>query len=158
MEETLFREHPEVVDADLADYFGSIPHAELMRSLARRIVDSRVLHLLKMWLECAVEDTDDKGRKTRTTEAKDSGRGISQASPVLPLLALATLSRASRPLLPGDAELRHADRGDAISPPDPQRHKHHRHNGVWKKFLIERAGRADQSGSGTRGSAPRESA
>jgi len=87
VEETLFRDHPEVVDADLADYFGSIPHVELMRSLARRIVDGRVLHLIKMWLECAVEDTDDKGRKTRTTEAKDSGRGIPQGSPISPLLA-----------------------------------------------------------------------
>ena len=87
VEETLFCGHPEVVDADLADYFGSIPHAELMRSLARRIVDRRVLHLLKMWLECAVEETDDRGRKKRTTEAKDSGRGIPQGSPISPLLA-----------------------------------------------------------------------
>src|SRR5437899_5184891 len=86
-EETLFRGHLEVVDADLADYFGSIPHAELMRSLARRIVDRRVLHLIKMWLECPVEETDDRGRKTRTTEAKDSGRGIPQGSPLSPLLA-----------------------------------------------------------------------
>jgi group II intron reverse transcriptase/maturase len=75
------------VDADLADYFGSIPHAELMLSLARRIVDRRVLHLIKMWLECAVEETDDRGRKTRTTEAKDQRRGIPQGSPVSPLLA-----------------------------------------------------------------------
>src|SRR5881628_1511499 len=87
VEETLFHGHPEVVDADLADYFGSIPHAELMLSLARRIVDRRVLHLIKMWLECAVEETDDRGRKTRTTEAKDSGRGIPQGSPISPLLA-----------------------------------------------------------------------
>jgi RNA-directed DNA polymerase len=86
-EETLYRGHPEVVDADLADYFGSIPHTDLMRSLARRIVDSRVLHLIKMWLECAVEETDDQGRKKRTTEAKDSGRGIPQGSPISPLLA-----------------------------------------------------------------------
>jgi RNA-directed DNA polymerase len=86
-EETLYRGHPEVVDADLADYFGSIPHADLMRSLARRIVDSHVLHLIKMWLECAVEETDDQGRKRRTTEAKDSGRGIPQGSPISPLLA-----------------------------------------------------------------------
>lgn len=42
VEELLFRGHPEVVDADLADYFGSIPHAELMKSVARRIVDRRV--------------------------------------------------------------------------------------------------------------------
>src|SRR6202051_3398746 len=56
VEELLFRGHPEVVDADLADYFGSIPHAELLKSVSRRIVDRRVLHLIKMWLECAVEE------------------------------------------------------------------------------------------------------
>jgi group II intron reverse transcriptase/maturase len=87
VEETLFRGHPEVVDADLADYFGSIPHAELMLSLARCIVDRRVLHLIKMWLECSVEETDDRGRKKRTTEAKDQRRGIPQGSPISPLLA-----------------------------------------------------------------------
>jgi RNA-directed DNA polymerase len=87
VKDTLFYGHPEVVDADLADYFGSIPHAELMLSLARRIVDRRVLHLIKMWLECSVEETDDRGRKTRTTEAKDQRRGIPQGSPLSPLLA-----------------------------------------------------------------------
>jgi group II intron reverse transcriptase/maturase len=87
VEELLFRGHPDVVDADLADYFGSIPHAELMKSVARRIVDRRVLHLIKMWLECPVEETDDRGRKTRTTEARDKRRGIPQGSPISPLLA-----------------------------------------------------------------------
>jgi RNA-directed DNA polymerase len=87
VEELLFRGHPEVVDADLADYFGSIPHCELFQSVARRIVDRRVLHLIKMWLECPVEETDGRGRKTRTTEAKDNRRGISQGSPLSPLLA-----------------------------------------------------------------------
>jgi RNA-directed DNA polymerase len=87
VEELLFHGHPEVVDADLADYFGSIPHAELLKSVTRRVVDRRVLHLLKMWLECPVEETDDRGRKTRTTEAKDSRRGIPQGSPISPLLA-----------------------------------------------------------------------
>jgi RNA-directed DNA polymerase len=79
--------HPEVVDADLADYFGSIPHAELVKSVTRRIVDRRVLHLIRMWLECPVEETDDRGRKTRTTEARDNRRGIPQGSPISPLLA-----------------------------------------------------------------------
>jgi group II intron reverse transcriptase/maturase len=87
VEELLFRGHPEVVDADLADYFGSIPHHELLHSVARRMVDRRVLHLIKMWLECPVEETDDRGRKTRTTEAKDNRRGIPQGSPISPLLA-----------------------------------------------------------------------
>jgi group II intron reverse transcriptase/maturase len=85
--ERLNRGQTEVVDADLADYFGSIPHAELMKSVARRIVDRRVLHLITMWLECPVEETDDRGRKTRTTEAKDKRRGIPQGSPLSPLLA-----------------------------------------------------------------------
>src|SRR5688500_7307448 len=87
VEERLFRGHRDVVDADLADYFGSIPHAELLKSVARRIVDRRVLHLIKMWLECPVEETDDRGRKTRTTEARDKRRGIPQGSPISPLLA-----------------------------------------------------------------------
>jgi RNA-directed DNA polymerase len=87
VEELLFRGHPEVVDADLADYFGSIPHAELLKSASRRIVDRRVLHLIKMWLDCPVEETDDRGRRTRTTEARDKRRGIPQGSPLSPLLA-----------------------------------------------------------------------
>ena len=87
VEEQMFRGHPDVVDADLSDYFGSIPHAELLKSLARRIVDRRVLHLLKQWLECAVEEVDKRGHTTRTTEAKDSRRGIPQGSPISPLLA-----------------------------------------------------------------------
>ena len=87
VEELLFRGHPDVVDADLADYFGSIPHAELLQSVARRIVDRRVLHLIKMWMECPVEETDKRGRKTRTTEARDNRRGIPQGSPISPLLA-----------------------------------------------------------------------
>src|SRR5713226_996190 len=87
VEELLFRGHPDVVDADLSDYFGSIPHAELMQSLARRIVDRRVLHLIKQWLECSVEETDERGRKTRTTGARDTRRGIPQGSPLSPLLA-----------------------------------------------------------------------
>ena len=87
VQELMFRGHPEIVDADLADYFGSIPHADLLKSVARRIVDRRVLHLIKMWLECPVEETGDQGRKTRTTEARDTRRGIPQGSPISPLLA-----------------------------------------------------------------------
>ncbi len=87
VEERLFRGHPEVVDADLADYFGSIPHTDLLKSVARRIVDRRVLHLIKMWLDCPVEETDQRGRTTRTTEARDHRRGSPQGSPLSPLLA-----------------------------------------------------------------------
>ena len=39
--------------------FDTIPHAELMRSVARRVSDRHMLHLIKMWLEAPVEETDD---------------------------------------------------------------------------------------------------
>src|ERR1700746_4139972 len=44
-----------------------------------------------MWLECAVEETDDRGRKTRTTEARDDRRGIPQGSPMAPRTQKITL-------------------------------------------------------------------
>ena len=87
VEEHLYHGHPDVVDADLTDYFGTIPHAELLKSVARRIVDRRVLHLITMWLKCPVEETDKQGRTTRTTEAKDQRCGIPQGSPISPLLS-----------------------------------------------------------------------
>ena len=57
------------------------------RGLLREIVDRRVLHLIRMWLDCPVEETDNRGRKTRTTEARDTRRGIPQGSPISPVLA-----------------------------------------------------------------------
>src|SRR5690348_13323394 len=50
--------HREVVDADLSSYFDTIPHIELLRSVARRVVDGAMLHLIKMWLKAPVEETD----------------------------------------------------------------------------------------------------
>ena len=79
--------HTEVVDADLSAYFDSIPHAELMKSVARRISDRHVLHLIKMWLEAPVEETDERGRPHRTTRNRDEGRGTPQGAPISPLLA-----------------------------------------------------------------------
>jgi len=79
--------HREVIDADLSEYFDSIPHAELMKSVARRIVDRHMLHLIKMWLVVPVEETDDRGRKKRTTQNRDRKRGIPQGAPISPLLA-----------------------------------------------------------------------
>jgi RNA-directed DNA polymerase len=49
--------------------------------------DPSVLRLISMWLDCAVEETDDRGRKTRTTAARDQRCGIPQGSPISPLLA-----------------------------------------------------------------------
>jgi RNA-directed DNA polymerase len=70
--------HQQVIDADLSGYFDSIPHAELMKSVARRIVDRHVLHLIKQWLEAPVEEDDGHGHRKRTTSNRDTGRGTPQ--------------------------------------------------------------------------------
>jgi len=77
----------EIVDADLSGYFDSIPHCDLMKSVARRVVDGAMLHLIKMWLEAPVEETDEHGRKHRSTRNRDDGRGTPQGAPISPLLS-----------------------------------------------------------------------
>jgi len=79
--------HTEVVDADLSGYFDSIPHTELMKSVARRLSDRHILHLIKMWLQMPVEETDERGHTQRTTRNKDEHRGTPQGSPISPLLS-----------------------------------------------------------------------
>jgi RNA-directed DNA polymerase len=87
VQQLLDQGYTEVVDADLSGYFDGIPHAELMKSVARRISDRHLLHLVKMWLEAPVEETDEQGRKRRTTRNKDEGRGTPQGGVISPLLA-----------------------------------------------------------------------
>jgi len=79
--------HTDVIDADLSGYFDTIPHAELMQSVARRISDRHVLTLIKQWLVAPVEEEDGRGRRKRTTVAKDHKRGIPQGAPISPLLS-----------------------------------------------------------------------
>jgi len=77
----------DVVDADLADYFGSIPHAELLASVARRVSDRHMLHLIKQWIVVPVEEEDGRGGKRRTAEARHKKKGIPQGAPISPLLS-----------------------------------------------------------------------
>jgi len=79
--------HGEIVDADLSSYFDTLPHSELLKSVARRVVDGAMLHLIKMWLEAPVEETDEHGNKHRSTRNRDEGRGTPQGSPISPLLS-----------------------------------------------------------------------
>ena len=79
--------HGKIVDADLSSYFDSVPHAELMRSAARRVVDGAMLHLIKMWLEAPVDETDERGNQRRSTRNRDEGRGTPQGAPISPLLS-----------------------------------------------------------------------
>jgi len=79
--------HTEVIDADLSGYFDSIPHAELMKAVARRVSDRHLLALIKAWLVMPVEEIDERGRKQRTTRNRDEGRGTPQGAPISPLLS-----------------------------------------------------------------------
>ncbi len=81
------RGHHEVLDADLSGYFDTIPHPELIKSLARRISDGAMLKVLKMWLKMPVEETGPKGGKRRTNPAKRYRRGTPQGAPISPLLS-----------------------------------------------------------------------
>jgi RNA-directed DNA polymerase len=69
--------YTDVVDADLSKYFDTIPHHELLQSVARRVVDRQILHLVKMWLKVPVEERDGNGRR-RMSGGKRSTRGTPQ--------------------------------------------------------------------------------
>ena len=97
-----------MVDADLSGYFDTIPHAELMKSVSRRISDSErnILRLIKMWLEVPVETRDKRGRRERTTRNKDEGKGTPQGSPISPLLSNIYMRRFIRGWKSGGHEQR----------------------------------------------------
>jgi len=88
----LRRGYTDVVDADLSKYFDTIPHDQLMRSVARRIVDKDILRLIKMWLKAPVEETDKDGRK-RLTGGKRNKQGTPQGGVISPLLANLYMNR-----------------------------------------------------------------
>jgi RNA-directed DNA polymerase len=90
--ELLCEGYTDVVDADLSKYFEKIPHRELLRSIARRIVDRDVVHLLKMWLKVPVEERDEKGNRRLTGGGKNTC-GTPQGGVVSPMLANLYMNR-----------------------------------------------------------------
>lgn len=76
----------EVVDADLSDYFNTIPHGPLLRCVSRRITDGQVLSLIRQWLRTPVVERKGSSER-RTTEAADKHRGTPQGGVISPLLA-----------------------------------------------------------------------
>ena len=72
------RGYTDVVDADLSRYLNSIPHDELLKSVARRIVDRHVLRLIKLWLKAPIEERDDGDGTQRIGGGKSSACGTPQ--------------------------------------------------------------------------------
>jgi RNA-directed DNA polymerase len=79
----LLRGRTEVVDADLSSYFDTIPHRNLLRLVARRVVDRGVLNLIKQWLRAPVIEPDDPPGSS----GKRSDKGTPQGGVISPLLA-----------------------------------------------------------------------
>ena len=88
----LKRGHTDVVDADLSRYFDSIPHDDLLKSVARRIADGSVLRLIKLWLKAPIEERDADGTR-RMSGGKRNKLGTPQGGVVSPLLANIYMNR-----------------------------------------------------------------
>ncbi len=84
--------HTEVLDADVSTYFDTVPHSDLMTSLARRISDRQMLRLLKMWLKAPVAERTEGGG-WRCSGGKRATRGTPQGGVVSPLLANVYMNR-----------------------------------------------------------------
>jgi group II intron reverse transcriptase/maturase len=79
--------HNNVIDADLSQYFDTIPHAKLMTTVAQRISDGGILHLIQMWLKAPVIEEDKNGKRRNVGGGKNSRRGTPQGGVLSPLLA-----------------------------------------------------------------------
>jgi RNA-directed DNA polymerase len=84
--------HTEVVDADVSQYFDTIPHAELMKSLARRISDGKLLGLLKRWRKAPVAESA-AGGGWRYSGGQRATRGTPQGGVISPLCANLDMNR-----------------------------------------------------------------
>jgi RNA-directed DNA polymerase len=104
-----YRGKTEVLDADLSKYFDTIPHSELMKSLARRIADGAVLSLIKMWLKVPVEERDEEGRP-RYSGGKRSKQGTPQGGVISPLLANIYLNRLHKVFAASELGRKHGAR------------------------------------------------
>jgi RNA-directed DNA polymerase len=86
------RGYTDVVDADLSRFFDEIPHSDLLKSVARRIVDRHVLRLIKLWLKAPIEERDEDGKR-HMSGGQGSTRGTPQGGVASPLLANVYMNR-----------------------------------------------------------------
>ncbi len=85
--DALHQGYTQVIDADLSKYFDSIPHAKLLAVVAERIVDSAILHIIKLWLKAPVIGEDKDGIKKNVGGGKASSKGTPQGGVISPLLS-----------------------------------------------------------------------
>ena len=84
---TMNRGYTEVIDADLSKYFDTIPHSNLMATVAQRISDGEILRLIQMWLKAPVVEVDEDGTKRNIGGGKGNRKGTPQGGVISPLLA-----------------------------------------------------------------------
>jgi RNA-directed DNA polymerase len=85
--DALHKGYTQVIDADLSKYFDSIPHAELLAVVAMRVVDSAILHIIKLWLKAPVLGEDEDGTRKNVGGGKANSRGTPQGGVISPLLS-----------------------------------------------------------------------
>ena len=100
------RGYTDVVDADLSKYFDTIPHADLLKSVARRSADRHVLRLIKLWLKAPIEERDGDGKRCMSG-GKNGKCGTPQGGVASPLLANIYMNRFLK-------HWRLTDRGEAF--------------------------------------------
>ncbi|MBN8246192.1 MAG: group II intron reverse transcriptase/maturase [Verrucomicrobia bacterium] len=91
--EGLWSGRVEVIDADLSGYFDSIPHAKLLRVVARRISDGAILKLIRGWLRAPIMEPPGGGRSGSGKRGGANHCGTPQGGVISPLLANAYLNR-----------------------------------------------------------------
>ena len=68
----------EIYDVDLEKYFETVEHAKLLKLVAQRVSDGRILHVIKQWLSCGYVEEG---------QHRQSKRGTPQGGVISPLLA-----------------------------------------------------------------------
>ena len=95
--------YTEIIDADIEDCFGSIPHRELLDMIAKRISDGKVLRLIKLFLKAGVmEQGIVKGDRTGTPQG-----GV--VSPLFANIYLNQMDKGWKPLNKFARLIRYAD-------------------------------------------------
>lgn len=70
--------YTEVIDADIQGFFDNIPHDKLLRSVAMRVSDGKMMRLIKLFLKAPIQEEDRQHK---------SKKGTPQGGVISPLLA-----------------------------------------------------------------------